>query len=230
MLRIEAYSDTILTHIDFSLRKGENLVILGSNGAGKSTLAKVLCGVIPSKSVLLEGIEANRLSTKEKTQCINYVPAKLEIFDGYISTREYLELSRLYGGKSVDEVMALMGIEALAEKSCKSLSSGEQQLTLLASALLHNAQLTIFDEPTANLDPQKTRKVYELLKSDLFQNKIVITHDLNLAAKLGYKVLYMQEGKVHFFGENEAFFEVSNLTSIFNDSVKKIGDVYVVNL
>lgn len=230
MLQISAYTDNILSNISFSLKKDEDLIILGSNGAGKSTLAKVLCGLTHSNNITLGGIETSQFNTKEKTQLINYVPPNLEIFDEYITTREYLELSKLYSTLSIDEVTKLLNIETLRDKSCKALSSGEQQLTLLASALLHNAKLTIFDEPTANLDPQKTCKVYELLKSDLFQNKIVITHDLTLASKLGYNVLYMQEGKIHFFGESETFFEVSNLRSIFNDSVKKIDDVYVVNL
>ena len=230
MISIKHYTDTILTDITMKLEIDENLIILGSNGAGKSTLAKVLCGLTYSDNVTIAGKPLNHLPIKEKTKQINYVPPKLEIFDEYISTHEYLKLSKLYSTLSIDDVMKLLNIEALSDKSCKALSSGEQQLTLLASALLHNAKLTIFDEPTANLDPQKTRKVYELLKSDLFQNKIVITHNLTLASKLGYKVLYMQEGKVSFFGESQDFFEASNLASIFGDSVKKIDDVYVVNL
>ncbi|MEA1954567.1 MAG: ABC transporter ATP-binding protein [Campylobacterota bacterium] len=230
MLNIHAYSDSILHDINLSLAKEENLIILGSNGAGKSTLAKVLCGLTYCENIHIDDILLHNLSREEKTKAINYVPPKLEIFDEYLSTYEYLALSKLYSNLSIGEVLKLLNIQKLRNKSCKTLSSGEQQLILLASALLHHAKRTIFDEPTANLDPQKTKKVYELLKSNLFQNQIVITHDLTLASKLGYKILYMKEGKVVFFGESQTFFETDNLRLIFNNAVKKVDDVYVVNL
>jgi len=230
MLTIDTYSDKILKNITLSLGEAENLVILGSNGAGKSTLAKVLCGLTYSDKVSIGTVAMHKLSMREKTKAINYVPPKLEIFDEYLTTYEYLALSKLYSTLSIEEVLTLLNIQNLRNKSCKTLSSGEQQLILLASALLHHAKRTIFDEPTANLDPQKTRKVYELLSSDIFQNQIVITHDLTLASKLGYKILYMKEGKITFFGESKTFFETKNLYSIFDNAIKKVDDVYVVNL
>ena len=230
MLSINNYSDDILHNITLALGEAENLIILGSNGAGKSTLAKVLCGLTYSEKVSIGTLPLHDLSMKEKTKAINYVPPKLEVFDEYLTTYEYLALSQLYSTLSIEKVLELLNIQKLHDKSCKTLSSGEQQLILLASALLHHAKLTIFDEPTANLDPQKTRKVYELLKSELFQNQVVITHDLTLASKLGYKVLYMKEGEITFFDESKAFFEEENLRAIFDDAIKKIDDVYVVNL
>lgn len=230
MLKISGFSNSILTSINFHLNDDENLIILGSNGAGKSTLAKVLCGISHSDSVTLFSKELHNLSAKQRAELINYIPPKLEIFDEYISLREYLELSRLYSELSIDETLELLGLKSLEHKACITLSSGEQQLTMLASSLLHNAKLTIFDEPTANLDPQKTQKVAQILASNKVQNRIIITHDLNLAFKLGYKILYMSEGKIEFFDENNKFFEKSNLDKIFGSSLKRIDDYFVVNL
>lgn len=230
MLRVKEFGNTILTDITFHIKEGENLIILGSNGAGKSTLARVLCGISLSDAVELFGKKLNDLSAKERAVIINYIPPKLEIFDEYISLREYLELSRLYSELSVDDVLELLELKALDDKACITLSSGEQQLSMLASSILHNAKLTIFDEPTANLDPQKTLKVAKILKSDRIQNRIIITHDLNLAFKLGYKILYMSNGKIEFFDENRKFFEASNLERFFGSSLKRIDDYFVVNL
>lgn len=230
MLHIKHYNSAILTNINFHIKENENIVILGSNGAGKSTLAKVACGIIPSNTVELFGEKLENLSAKKRAELINYIPPKLEVFDEYISLREYLELSRLYSSLSVEEVLALLNLEALAEKPCKTLSSGEQQLTMLASSILHHAKLSIFDEPTANLDPKKTLQVYEILKSEKLQNRVVITHDLNLAHKLGYKILYIQNGVIEFFNENEHFFERSNLEHFFGESIKQIDRHFVVNL
>lgn len=230
MLEISEFSNSILTSINFHIKDDENLIILGSNGAGKSTLAKVLCGISHSDSVTLFSQELNNLSAKQRAELINYIPPKLEIFDEYISLREYLELSRLYSEVSIDDILELLGLKSLEHKPCITLSSGEQQLTMLASSLLHNAKLTIFDEPTANLDPKKTQKVAQILASDKIQNRIIITHDLNLAHKLSYKILYMSEGKIEFFDENKKFFEKSNLDKFFGSSLKQIDNYFVVNL
>ncbi|MBD3797569.1 MAG: ABC transporter ATP-binding protein [Campylobacterales bacterium] len=230
MLKVNRFSNHILRNINFSLEDGENLIILGSNGAGKSTLAKVLCGLTPSEDVEIFSKKLSRLSAKQRAKLINYVPTKLDIFDEYISMREYLELSRLYSEFNVDQALKLLALEDLQEKSCKNLSSGEGQLTMLCSALLHNAKITIFDEPTANLDPKKTKQVFHFLQNDHIQQKIIITHDLNIAHKLGFKILYMEDGTVTFFGKNGDFFEEGNLQNIFGSSLKTVAGYFMVNL
>lgn len=230
MLKITEFSNNILTNINFHLNEGENLVILGSNGAGKSTLAKILCGISHSQTVELFGKKLHLFNAKERSEFINYVPPKLEMFDEYLCVQEYLELSRLYSKLTINEALELLDLSALENKACLTLSSGEQQLLLLASSLLHNAKLTIFDEPTANLDPKKMLKVAKILSSNMFQNRIIITHDLNLAHKLGYKILYMSGGAVEFFDTNESFFEKANLDKLFGTSIKQIEGYFVVNL
>lgn len=230
MLKTTEFSNNILTNINFHLNDGENLVILGSNGAGKSTLAKILCGISHSQAVELFGKKLHLFSAKERSEFINYVPPKLEIFDEYLCVQEYLELSRLYSKLTINETLELLDLSTLENKPCITLSSGEGQLLLLASSLLHNAKLTIFDEPTANLDPKKMLKVAKILSSDKIQSRIIITHDLNLAHKLGYKILYMSEGKIEFFDKNERFFEKSNLDKLFGTSIKQIEGYFVVNL
>jgi len=228
ILKIDNFSNHIPK--DISLQLDQNLIILGSNGAGKSTFAKVICGLVESKEIELFNQSLYHLSAKERASFINYIPPKLELFDEYISLKEYLELSKLDVKANLNEIISILDLNTLKNKPCKSLSSGEQQLTLLASAILHNAKLTIFDEPTANLDPQKTLKVYNLLKSEKIKNRIIITHDLNLAFKLGYKILYMRDGKIEFFDESKKFFNDKNLNNIFGSSLKRVDDYFMVNL
>jgi len=229
MLQLNNYSDAILKNIFFELQPKQNLIILGSNGAGKSTFAKVLCGITPSP-ILLRGKPISLYYSKERTKFINYVPAKLEIFDEYITLDEYLNLSKLHTLLEAKNMLKLLDLVHLKDKPCKQLSSGEQQLTMLATAILHNAKVTIFDEPTANLDPQKSRDIFSLLKSNLFQSKVIITHDLNLAYKLGYEVMFIKNGKIIFNDSSEKFFQPSNLDAFFGSSVKMVEGDVVVNL
>ena len=230
MLQINNYSNEILKNISFELKVKQNLIILGSNGAGKSTLAKVLCGITHSSNIRINKKNLNDFSAKERPRLINYIPAKLEIFDEYITLYEYLNLSRLQTLLESQNMLKLLEINHLKNKACKQLSSGEQQLTMLATAVLHNAKITIFDEPTANLDPKKSRDIFSLLKSNLFQSKIIITHDLNLAYRLGYEVIYIKNGKIDFSGSSEAFFKTSNLNDYFGTSIKKVNNSILVEL
>lgn len=228
-LHVDHVTTSYLRNISFELHN-ENAVILGSNGAGKTTLAKVIVGLESCGEVCLEGKRIADLSAKSRAESVNFIPSKMEVFDEYIDVEEFLQLSLLRGTTQSDlkSVLKQLGIEHLKHSSCKCISSGESQLVLFASGLLHNAKLSIFDEPTANLDSDKKIKVFETLREHSGW-KIVITHDLNLAYKLGYRILFLQQGELVYDGSCERFFEVENLERLFGSSVKKVDEYFMVN-
>jgi iron complex transport system ATP-binding protein len=232
MLEIKNYNSSILHEISFFLKENENLIILGENGAGKSTLAKVLSNLILNDKVELFGENISKISDLKRTQLINYIPPKLSIFDEYVTLREFLELSFIenVNNQKIDEVIKLLNLRKLEDKYCKSFSSGEKQLLLLASAIMHNAQITIFDELTANLDISRLKEVFEIFNSDLLKQKIIITHNLDLAYALKYKVLFLSDGIIQFFGEHEEFFSNQNLKKFYNNTIMKLDNHLVVNL
>ena len=225
---------TILETLSFTLHKSQNLTVLGSNGAGKSTLAKILCGLYKTqKAVQLDGAYIETIPPRERSALINYIPPKLQIYEQYITVEAFLGLSRFRGTKRetyLHEVLDSLGLSAFAKNYCTQLSSGEQQLLLIASALMHGAKTTIFDEPTANLDPRKIKTVYDILQSERLSQKIVITHDLQLAYRLGYPILYIKAGRGKLYETAEMFFDTQNLEKIFDGSVKKACDAIVVQL
>jgi len=236
MLKIDNYSNVILEDISFSLEERENLIILGSNGVGKTTLAKVICGLTPSSSVNINNTNPSKVYGKKRAKLINYIPPKLDVFDEFITVKKFLELgfiSAVVGAQhpTIDEVLEKLHILHLQEKTCKTLSSGESQLLLIASALLHNAHYTIFDEPTANLDPQKMQLLFQILKDEtLLKSKIIITHNLDLAYKLGFDILFLEDGSMKFYGTSSDFFSQVNLDTLYDGSVKKSEDNIVVKL
>jgi len=235
MLQINNYANAILSNISFSLEAAQHLIILGSNGVGKTTLAKVLCGITPSSNVEIDGLNPSKVYGKRRAKLINYIPPKLDVFDDFITVREFLELGLMdvIGGQNptIEEVLTKLNIAHLQNKSCKTLSSGESQLLLIASALLHHADYTIFDEPTANLDPQKMQLLFGLLKDDnILKSKIIITHNLDLAYKLGYDILFLEEGKVKFYGTSHDFFAQAHLDALYDGAVEKQDNNIVVKL
>lgn len=239
-ISIKNFSNTILKDINFSLELNEHLIILGSNGVGKTTLAKVLCGITPSTSVMIDGINPSKLYGRKRAELINYIPPKLDVFDEFITVREFLELgfiSSVVGVQhptGINAVLEKLHISHLVDKSCHTLSSGEAQLLLIASALLHNADYTIFDEPTANLDPQKMQLLFALLKDEtILKSKIIITHNLDLAYKLGFPILFLEHnsiGSIKFYGTSDDFFSQLHLDTLYEGSVTKQSNNIVVTL
>ncbi|CAI8196545.1 MAG: Iron(3+)-hydroxamate import ATP-binding protein FhuC [Arcobacter lacus] len=232
MLEIKDYNSSILHEISFSLQEGENLIILGQNGAGKSTLAKVLANLIENTKVKINDELLDDMASSKRAKLINYIPPKLEIFDEYVTLREFLELSFVNSvdNNKIDEIIKLLHVRKLEDKYCKSFSSGEKQLLLLASAIIHDAKITIFDELTANLDINRLKEVYDIFNSKLLQQKIIITHNLDLAYALKYKVLFLNDGIIEFYGEHDEFFNNTNLKRFYNESIQKLNNHLVVNL
>ena len=232
MLEINNYNSSILHEISFKLEDNENLIILGENGAGKSTLAKVLSNLIENNKVKIFNENINKIDDLKRASLVNYIPPKLSIFDEYITLREFLELSFISSvdNEKINKIIKLLNLKKLENKYCKSFSSGEKQLLLLASSIIHDAEITIFDELTANLDISRLKEVFDIFNGDLLKQKIVITHNLDLAYALKYKVLFLKDGIIEFFGSHDEFFDNKNLKRFYKDTIRKLDNHLVVNL
>ena len=174
----------------------------------------------------------NKIDDLKRASLVNYIPPKLSIFDEYITLREFLELSFISSvdNEKINSVIKLLNLKKLENKYCKSFSSGEKQLLLLASSMIHGAEITIFDELTANLDISRLKEVFDIFNSDLLNQKIVITHNLDLAYALRYKVLFLKDGIIEFFGSHDEFFDNKNLKRFYKDTIRKLDNHLVVNL
>ncbi|QOG12471.1 ABC transporter ATP-binding protein [Arcobacter sp. FWKO B] len=228
-LEVNNLSTTFLKDISFEIMD-ENIVILGSNGAGKTTLAKAIVNLEENDNIYFDNIQVSKMSAKQRAVALNFVPSKLEVYDEYIDVEEFLELSILNGStkEDIDKLLQTLDLTYLKNNSTKFISSGESQMVLFIGGLLQNSKLTIYDEPTANLDNDKKIKIYQMLKSS-YGFKIVITHDLNLAYRLGFRIIYLQNGKKVFDGKSKDFFKDENLQSIFGDCIKRVDEFFMVN-
>ena len=224
MISVEAlscgYEETILN--DLSITTANNLVILGANGAGKSTFAKALCALLPySGKITLHDHSLQELSAQERARTITYIPPKLESYDTFITVLDFVLMGRhpykspfeAYSEKDETLARSLIDEHALEpHKKIGELSSGQQQLLLITQALAQESKIIIFDEPTANLDPHHKVAFYKALQSlDDATQKVVITHDLGLAYKLGYEVLFVQDGTAEHYVDHNTFFTKTNL-------------------
>lgn len=228
MIRCEKVScgygnKTVIEGLSWHLAEGENLTILGANGSGKSTLAKAIAGLVPySGSITVQGEEIGGMALLKRAQKVGYIPAKLESYDQFTTVEDFIVMGRFahkrpYKDYSANdrtlalEVMQELGIEAIRHNRLHDLSSGQQQLVLIAQALVQQSRILIFDEPTANLDPKNTQFFARLFKKlQQTHTTILITHDLSLAATLGNRVLFIDQHQGRLFS-CEAFFKPENL-------------------
>jgi len=236
------YGDTtILESVSFTIDEKSHLSVLGPNGSGKSTLAKALCGLLPYEgSIIINGQELRDISPKERAKLISYIPAKMESFEQFTTVEDFVLLGRYpykasfkdYGTADkeiVQETLKELGLETLKGSRLHELSSGQQQLVLIAQALAQQSKILIFDEPTSNLDPKNTALFVQELKK-VRQNRmtILISHDIQLAAHLDDPVLFIQEKKAEFhakgFFENDALSSAYGVT--FHKSNSMIGIAY----
>ena len=229
-------SKRVLDGITHSFSK--NYTLLGSNGSGKSSLAKALCGLLScSGEVKIDGKNLKEYTKKELAQKIAYVPTRLDIFEADITLFEFVLFGRYaykdaLGGFSVadeqivNEKLRFLGLESLRDHKMGELSSGETNLALIASALVSEAHIIIFDEPTANLDPKNAKKIADIIKSLQQEHQILlITHDIELAHFIGFDVLFIKDRKLLEFCSEE-FFHDKTLSDLYGVEFKYLRVFY----
>lgn len=220
-----------------SLKIENHLSILGANGSGKSTLARSICNLIPYEGeITLDSIDVKELSLKQKAKIISYIPAKAELFDPYITLCEFVLLGRFAYKKSffdysekdkkiTQDTLEFLNIEHLSSHTLSSLSSGEQQLALIAQALTQQSRTIIFDEPTANLDPHNSKIIARYIKGLKEHHRIIlITHDLHLANYIDSPVAFIKDKKLKLF--KDSFFDDENLMSLYGVEFESMAVKY----
>lgn len=189
-----------LDNISFSIKKGEIVGFLGPNGAGKSTLMKILTTYINAD----EGV-ANvnghdvMLNQKAVQQSVGYLPEHNPLYlDLYV--KEYLAFNAdIYkiAKSRVDEVIVATGLTPESHKKIGQLSKGYRQRVGLATALLHNPDVLILDEPTTGLDPNQLIEIRDLIKN-IGKDKTVFlsTHIMQEVEAICDRVIIINHGKI----------------------------------
>lgn len=193
-------SQKALDNVSFSIKKGEIVGFLGPNGAGKSTLMKILTTYLTADSgvakVNTHDVVANALDVQKS---VGYLPEHNPLYlDLYV--REYLAFNAdVYkvDKKRIEEVIALTGLTPESHKKIGQLSKGYRQRVGLATALLHNPDVLILDEPTTGLDPNQLVEIRDLIKN-IGKDKTVFlsTHIMQEVEAICDRVIIINKGKI----------------------------------
>ena len=196
--RVEA-----LKNLNLEVKEGEIFGLLGPNGAGKSTFINILGGsVIKSEgSVNVWGFDLDK-NPRQVRASIGIVPQEVNV-DPFFSPKKLLELQAgLYGVKKkdriTDTILKLVSLEKQANSYTRSLSGGMKRRLLVAKAMVHQPPITILDEPTAGVDVDLRKKLWENVRS--LNNKgvtiILTTHYLEEAEKMCNRIGILSQGEL----------------------------------
>ncbi len=200
----------VVSGLNFAIKSGDYLIILGENGSGKTTLMKAILGLInPMQGRITtgDGLKANH---------IGYLPQQNDIQKDFPASVNEIVLSgclnqmgwRPFYNKTdkalAQHNMARLNIAHLAKCSYAELSGGQQQRVLLARALCSMKKMLVLDEPVAGLDPKASEDMYRLVH-ELNQQGVtivMISHDL---LSIDYSTHILSIGKEIFFGETDQY-------------------------
>jgi iron complex transport system ATP-binding protein len=193
-----------------SVRAGECWGIIGPNGAGKSTLLRVMAGLMrPSRGrVMLEGQPLEVVPLRQRAKAIGLLPQHL-LKETPATVREIVLMGRFphrslalfesgEDHRAAEQAMDVTQTTVLADRSLSTLSGGETQRVHLAAALCGKPRILLLDEPTAALDLHHQLAIFEILAGLAGKTGtavVIVTHDINMAARFCSHVLLMSQGK-----------------------------------
>jgi cell division transport system ATP-binding protein len=198
-----------IRNISLDVEDGDFVFLVGPSGSGKSTLIKLLTGeVIPSAGrIMVNGFAVSSISTGQlpmmrRTLGVIFqdfrLISKKTVYDNLAFVMRAVGASQKEIQKRIPYVLELVGLADKAKDYPDELSGGEQQRVAIARALVNNPSTIIADEPTGNLDPERSLELMSLLVkiNQLGTTVVVVTHEKDLVDRFSKRVVTIESGRV----------------------------------
>ena len=207
---IRQMNHQVFSNITLKIENGEFLYLIGETGSGKSSLLKALYGElkIDAGNITVADIDLTKIKQKEiptlrRKLGIVFQDLQLLTDRNVFDNLEFVLKATGWKNKAeikarIDEVLDSVHLSGVTDKMPYELSGGEQQRAAIARALLNHPELILADEPTGNLDPEKSEKIIELLKEINAKGTTILiaTHDYSIIKKYSARTIKCAENKV----------------------------------
>ena len=196
----------VLTGVSFKAEGGKAFGLLGRNGAGKTTSIRILMDVFPANSgeVLIDGqpIDYNKIGIGYLPEERGLYPKKI-IIDQLTYFAELKGMSRKEAVKAIDYWLERLGMTEYRNKKLETLSKGNQQKIQLITALAHNPDIVILDEPFSGLDPVNAMLLKDVVKEQIANGKIVLfsSHQMSYIEEFCDSIAILNNGVVALHGD-----------------------------
>ncbi|MBP3937699.1 MAG: ATP-binding cassette domain-containing protein [Clostridia bacterium] len=196
----------VLTGVSFKAEGGKAFGLLGRNGAGKTTSIRILMDVFPANSgeVLIDGqpIDYNKIGIGYLPEERGLYPKKI-IIDQLTYFAELKGMSRKEAVKSIDYWLDRLGMTEYRNKKLETLSKGNQQKIQLITALAHDPDIIILDEPFSGLDPVNAMLLKDVVKEQIAKGKIVLfsSHQMSYIEEFCDSIAILNNGVVALHGD-----------------------------
>ena len=198
-----------LKGVTMQIEDGEFAFLVGPSGSGKSTIIKLITGELKPSSgtVHVNGYSLERIRKREipyLRRTVGVVFQDFRLIENKTVYENVAFVMRAIGAREreirerVPYVLELVGLENKARRHPNEMSGGEQQRLAIARALVNNPSMIIADEPTGNLDPERSLEIMSLLQeiNNLGTTMLVVTHERDLVERFGKRVIAIDDGLV----------------------------------
>ncbi len=209
----------VLQGIDYTINKGDVIVIIGPSGSGKSTFLRCLNlleqptgGEIWVEGKMINDKKADVDKLRQKMgmvfQQFNLFPHKTVLQNMTMAPTLLLKTPKAQAEKEAMELLARVGLADRANSYPNQLSGGQKQRIAIVRALCMHPDIMLFDEPTSALDPEMVGEVLEVMRALAKEGMTmcVVTHEMGFAREVGSQVLFIDEGKIQEAAPPQEFF------------------------
>jgi polar amino acid transport system ATP-binding protein len=213
---------TCLDNLNFEVKRGEKVTIIGPSGSGKSTVLRVLMTLEPIGKPLWHEekngqlVPASEAHLREMRRNLGMVFQQFNLFPHMTVRRNITEapvrvlgMSRKEANQRAEELLEMVGLTDQADKFPPQLSGGQQQRVGIARALAMRPQVMLFDEPTSALDPElvgEVLKVIQRLAEEHDLTMLLVTHEMDFARRISDRVCFFDQGAIREEGTPEQIF------------------------
>ena len=217
-LKKEFGKNKVLRGIDFTLREGERVVVLGPSGSGKSTFLRCINWMEEPTAgeIYLDGVKVTEKNIRTIRRNIGMVFQQFNLINNMtemdnltLAPVKLKVMKQAAAEKRAQELLKHIGLTNKADSYPASLSGGQKQRIAIVRAMMLSPEVLLFDEPTSALDPESIEDVLSLIRelADKGMTIVIVTHEMSFAKEIATRIVFIDKGKIIEEGTPKEFFE-----------------------